>query len=361
LIQGIRERLTHLLYHWMYTIAEDRSVTINVNHVNRMHAPTALPKSLLFLVAAAILFSAAPASAVEKPRQDEDILLDAYHRNMSKLDTSSFGVSLFLESFERDEGQRVEVYGIVDSPFSSVVDALKVAANWCDIVSLHPNIKACTYRELPDAWLLTFYIGRKVYQPPEGARQIVYHYRNVDQQQRYLNIILSADAGPFGTKDHRMRFEAVPLDGGRTFVHVSYACSDSVALRLAEKVYFATLGWGKVGFTVTGTDSSGNPVYIGGPRGAVERNAVRYYFAIQSFMNTLGSPEESRFSMRISEWYDLTSRYRKQLFELDKEDYLRFKTTEHKNQVTLQRTIGTVLHGVHEHSSPVTPDSHKAP
>jgi hypothetical protein len=220
---------------------------------------------------------------------------------------------------------------------------LKVPANWCDIVSLHPNVKACTYRELPGAWLLTFYIGRKVYQPLEDTRQVIYHYRNVDQQQGYLDIILSADAGPFGTKDHRMRFEALPLDGGRTFVHVSYAYSDSVALRLAGKVYFATLGWGKVGFTVTGTDRNGKPVYIGGPRGAIERNAVRYYFAIQSFMNTLRYPDKNRFSMRIREWYDLTTRYRKQLFDLDKKDYLTFKTKEHKNQVTLQRRIGTGL------------------
>ncbi|MFA6056515.1 MAG: hypothetical protein WC769_14205, partial [Thermodesulfovibrionales bacterium] len=118
---------------------------------------------------------------------------------------------------------------------------------------------------------------------------------------------------------------------------------DSIALRLAGKAYFATLGWSKVGFTVTGTDRNGKPVYIGGPRGAIERNAVRYYLAIQSFMNTLRYPEESRFSMRTIKWYDLTTRYRKQLFDLDKKDYLIFKTKEHKNQVTLQRSIGTGL------------------
>jgi hypothetical protein len=116
-----------------------------------------------------------------------------------------------------------------------------------------------------------------------------------------------------------------------------------VALRIAEKVYFATLGSGKTGFTVTGTDSNGQPVYIGGARGAIERNAVRYYFAIQSFMKTLHYPEENRFSMRISEWYDLTDRYRQQLFELEKKDYLKLKTSEHANQLILQRGIGTAL------------------
>ncbi len=246
----------------------------------------------LFIITAAILFSAGPASADEKPRQGEEILLDTYHRNMAKLETNSFGLPLFLESFEQADRMHVDVYGIFDYPFSSVVSVLSVPANWCDIVSLNPNVKACTYRELPGEWLLTFYIGRKVYQPPEDTRQVIYHYRNVDQQRNYLDIILTAVAGPFGTKDHRMRFEALALDGEKTFIHVSYSYSDSIALRLAGKAYFATLGWHKVGFTVTGTDRNGKPVYIGGPRGAIERNSVRYYFAIQSLMNTLRYPEK---------------------------------------------------------------------
>jgi hypothetical protein len=296
-----------------------------------------LPKFFLFVVAAAILFFACSASAADNPRSGEDILLDIYHRIEARIEKSAFGFPLYLESFERDDRVHVDVYGIFDYPFGSVLKALDVPSHWCDIVSLHPNVKACTYRELNDVWLLTFYIGRKFYQPPEDAHQVIYRYQNVVKQREYADIMLTADKGPFGTKDHRMRFQALPLDRGRTFIHVSYAYSGGVALRLAEKGYFATLGRGKVGFTVTGTDRYGNPVYIGGRRAAVERNAVRYYFAIESFMNTLRYPEKKRFSMRISEWYDLTNRYRKQLFELDKKDYLTFKTREHENQVLLQR------------------------
>jgi hypothetical protein len=107
-------------------------------------------------------------------------------------------------------------------------------------------------------------------------------------------------------------------DTGRTFVHVSYAYSDLVALRLTAKIYFLTLGRDKIGFTMTGTDINGKPVHIGGPRDSIKRNAVRYYFAIKSFVNALLYPEERRFKMRINEWYNLTSRYRILLFELDK-------------------------------------------
>lgn len=309
--------------------------------MNRMLEIKKLPACLLFLAAVAIVFSAGPVSAFTETGQGPDGLLRTYHRTRTRLETNSFGLPLSVESVERDDRVHVDVYGIFDFPFNSVVNGLKVPATWCDIVSLHPNIKACTFKELQGEWLLTFYPGKKSYQAPEDTRPVTYHYRVVNQQQGYLDIGLSADAGPFGTKDHNMRFEALPLGRNRTYVHVSYAYSDSLALRLATKMYFATLGLGKVGFTETGRDRNGYPVYIGGPRGALERSAVRYYFAIQSVMNTMRYPEESRFSMRLSEWFDLTSRYRRQLFDLDRQDYLTFKSSEHRNQTEIQRRVGT--------------------
>lgn len=297
----------------------------------------------ILLMVTVILFSAGSGAAADKPRRGEELLLKTYRSNSAKLESSSFGLPLYLASVESDDRVHVDVYGIFEYPFSSVANVLTVPANWCDIVSLHQNIKACTYKEQPDSWRLTFYMGRKYYQPPADTHQVMYQYRKVDQNQGYLDIALQADEGPFGTKGHKMRFEALNIEGGKTFVHVSYAYSDSIALRLAAKIYFATLGRSKAGFTVTGTDSSGKPVYIGGPRGSIERNAVRYYFAIQTFMSTLHYPENDRFNIRNSQWYDLTTRYKKQLFELDKQDYLTSKTKEHKNQLLLQQQIKPAL------------------
>jgi hypothetical protein len=297
-------------------------------------------KILFLIAAAAAFFSADCTIAAAKPAHGEALLQDTYHKNETRLKTSSFGLPLFLESSEREDRVHVDVYGIFEYPFTSVANVLKVPANWCDIVSLHPNVKACTYGNQPGNGLLTFYIGKKEYQPPEDSRPVIYHFRNVVQQNGYLDITLSADEGPFGTKDHTMRFEALPLKEGKTFVHVSYEYSDSMALRLAGRAYFATVGRSKVGFTITGTDGNDKPVYIGGPRGAVERNAVRYYFAIQSFMTALNHPQSGLLSTRASQWYDLTTRYKQQLFDLDKNEYLAFKLAEHRNQVHLQRQLG---------------------
>ena len=301
-------------------------------------------KIVLRLLATIFLLAAAgSALAVELPLQGEALLRAAYQRHLAGLASNSFGLPLVLESLAQDDRVQVDVYGILAYPFRTVVSELTVPANWCDIVSLPPNVKACTCRQLPGAALLTFYVGRKGYQAPQDAHQVIYYYRNVAQQQGYLDIVLSAAAGPFGTRDHRLRFEALLLDGGRVFAHVSYAYRDTAALRLAAKGYFSTLGRGKVGFTVTGTDRNGNPVYISGPRGAIERNAVRNYLAIQAFMNALRYPAESRFGARISEWYDLASRYPQQLYDLGRKDYLTIKTAEHENQLRLQRSIGTGL------------------
>jgi hypothetical protein len=294
---------------------------------------------LQVIASAAMLLSAECITAAVIPPHPENILLGTYHKNETKLKASSFGLPLILESSENSDRVHVDVYGIFDFPFSTVATALKAPANWCDIVSLHPNVKACTHGEQAGNRQLTFYIGKKEYQSPEEARPVIYHFQNVVQQKGYLDISLTADEGPFGTKDHTMRFEALPIKDGKTFVHVSYEYSDSVALRLAGKAYFASFGRSKVGFTVTGKDGNDKPVYIGGPRGAVERNAVRYYFAIQSFMMTGHSQPDSTLGSRTVQWYDLTTRYKQQLFDLEKKDYLAFKTAEHKNQVTLQQRI----------------------
>jgi len=318
-------------------------MTLQVNHPNQTRKIRNLLKCFLFMAATVPLLFVGPAAAAEKPGHGEALLSETYHRNTARLDKNSFGLPLFLDSSELGDRVKVDVCGVFDHTFGDVLKLLRVPANWCDIVSLNPNVKACTYGELPNAWLLTFYVGRKSYQPPEKVQQVKYHYHNSEHRPGYLDVALTAGAGPFGTKDHRMRLEAMPLEGGKTFVCVSYAYSDSVALRLAGKIYFATLGWGKEGFTVTGTDRKGNPVYIGGPRGALERNAVRYYLAIQSVMDTLHYPEDIRFSMRTGRWFDLTDLYRRQLFDMEKPDYIKLKTEEHKNQIKLQRHVVPAL------------------
>ncbi len=99
-------------------------------------------------------------------------------------------------------------------------------------------------------------------------------------------------------------------------------------------------GGSKVGFSVTGTDSSGNPVYVEGLRGSVERDVACYYLAVLAYLDTLKIPAEQRFEKRISYWYDLAARFKKQLLEMEKEEYLIQKRKDRESQQKLQETLG---------------------
>jgi len=266
-------------------------------------------------------------------------LLARYPAIKAKLEKNQFGTPIYLESAEKESSLGVDVYGILNYPFEEVRDELQSPGNWCAITSLHTNIKACTFRKTGDHWLLTLYSGRKYYQAPEDAYKLDFKFRIVAQQPDYLDIAMTADKGPLLTTDHRIRLEAAPLDGGKTFVHFRCAYKHGLLARTAIKTYFATLARDKVGFSSIAADDTGKPVYVGGVRGAIERNAVRYYLALQTYMDTLKFPGDQRFEHQISRWFGLTERFPRQLHEMDKKEYLTAKRQEHNNQLMLQKEI----------------------
>jgi hypothetical protein len=268
------------------------------------------------------------------------VLLAKYPAIKTKLEKNQFGIPLYLESREEYSSLHVDVYGIFDYPFDGVRDALQAPDNWCDINSLLINIKACTFRKVSDQWQLTLYSGRKYYQPPKDAFKLDFNFRLAAPQQEYLDIALNAKNGPLLTRDHRIRCEAAPLDKGMTFIHFSYDYSYGVLARTAIKTYYATIGRDKKGFSIVTTGINGDPVYVGGVRGSLERNAVRYYLAIQTYMDTIKFRPNQRFEKRNSRWYDLTARFPLQLYELDKGEYLANKRREHDNQLVLQIEAG---------------------
>lgn len=289
------------------------------------------------LLCAAILLWSSAGQAAGPATGGERALLSKYHAIKGNLEKNQFGAPIYLQSTEADGSFRVDMYGIFNYPFDTVREALNSPANWCDITLLHINNKACTYKTT-DYTLLTLYSGRKHYQRPSDAYPLKLKYRIVTQQPEYLDLLLDAKEGPFRTKDHRISLQAAPLDASRTFVHFGFSYSNSSMTRVAINGYFATAGQGKVGFSTV--NQNGKWVYVDGVRGAVERNTVRYYLALQSYMDTLRYPESQRFEQRINRWYDLTAKYPRQLKELEKSEYLSNKRQERKNQIALQKKEG---------------------
>ena len=157
--------------------------------------------------------------------------------------------------------------------------------------------------------------------------------------EAFFNATLAAKKGPLGTSDYHISVAAIPLSESSTFFHLGYEYKTGFLTRIAMSTYLSTLARNKVGFTIKEYDENEQPVYIDGIRGVIERNAVRYYFAILSFLNAEAAENSLRFERRISQWFDLTEGYHRQLYEMDKNEYLKYKKMERQDQLRLQKDI----------------------
>lgn len=270
---------------------------------------------------------------------DKNNLLAYYTQLKPLLKNNVYGIPVYIESSDENNIMTGTIYGELEYPFASLVSAVKPPANWCDIAPQHLNIKACTYQPVNSQCLLTFYSGRKFYEKADDVYQLTYQFKIIDKQDNYIHINLSADDGPAGTSQYKLDIKAIPLDKKRSFIYFSYSYRYNFITSMGMSTYLATLGSGKVGFSIEGKDKSGKPKYIEGVRGIIERNAVRYYLAIKSYLGSLNIQSENLFIARASTWFDLTEQYHQQLYELDKSDYLKYKKMEHLDQQRLQSSI----------------------
>ncbi|HSH89964.1 MAG TPA: hypothetical protein VK996_08245, partial [Ramlibacter sp.] len=211
-------------------------------------------------------------------------------------------------------------------------NALKDPGDWCDIMILPFNTKYCHATEANGGAMLDVRIGRKFDQPVQDAYRINFAWKPVSVTPEYFESRITAGTGPVGTKNYRIAVSAVPLDGNRTFMHLRYSYGYGFAGRLAMQAYLGTAGADKVGFTVTGKDGNGQPIHIGGMRGAIERNAMRYYLAIDAHLASLSTPEAQRLDKRITTWFNATEKYARQLREMDRSTYLAMKRGEYERQ-----------------------------
>jgi len=245
--------------------------------------------------------------------------------------SNQFGRPLVLESTQTSNDLKGDVYAVVEHPFATVSQALQSAEHWCDILILHLNVKRCRAGGTA-ARTLSLSVGRKFDQPIEDAYALEFAYRVVATSADYLQVQLSAEDGPLNTKNYRIQVEATPADARRTVIHMSYAYGYGMAARFAMQTYLATIGSAKVGFTIVEKKPDGKPVYQGGVLGLLERNTMRYYLAIDSYLAAYALPPGEQAERRIREWYASTERYAEQLHEMDRDEYLEMKRKEMRRQ-----------------------------
>ena len=242
----------------------------------------------------------------------------------NELRNNPFNRPLIIESKEESDSATGEVYALVNFPFNKVRNALKNPNNWCDIMILHQNTKYCKASGGSSDAELKMLIGKKVSQDLEEAHKLDLGFKLVRSQSNFLVVKLDAPDGPLGTKNYRVLLEAIPVNGKQTFLHFSYSYAYGLAGNVAIKTYLASVGRNKVGFS----PSQEGAGYIGGVRGMVERNTMRYYLAIDSYLGALSVPKDRQLNKRLQDWYAATERYPRQLHEISRNAYLSMKREE---------------------------------
>ncbi len=278
----------------------------------------------LMLLACAVCSSLVQAAAPET--NAAAALHSKYAAFGEQLKNNAFQRPLTLLSVESDSSIGGDIYALAEYPIAVLAESLHSAAAWCDAMVLHINTKEC--RPSTAGRTLAMRIGRKSDEALEDTYRIEFAFRVIAATPEYLDVRLRAESGPMGTSDYRILLEAVPLQGGRTFLHFSYSYSSGLAARLGMQAYLATLGSGKVGFTVVGKRADGQADYIGGGRGVVERNTMRYYLALDAYLAGLAVPPGERREKRLQSWFTSTERYPRQWPEVSRATYLEIKRSD---------------------------------
>ena len=283
-----------------------------------------LPVPWLRSFTGALLIAASSAGLAAPPESPAAQTLRATHQRLSdRLEHSSFGRPVQIDSVETADGLQGDVYALVDHPLQEISSTLKGSAHWCEVLTLHINNRRCTVASGPQGRdMITLYVVRRYDKPIDQAFELPFVYRVAGASPEHLSVELSAESGPLGTSNYRVKLEALALDEHKSFLHFSYSYDHNAMVRLGTMAYLATFGSDKVGFTVVGKTAEGQPDYIRGLRGLVERNAMRYFLTLDAYLAAPGSDQSDRRQRR---WFAAAEQYPRQLHEVDLDTYLALK------------------------------------
>ncbi|MFC5473813.1 hypothetical protein [Paraherbaspirillum soli] len=282
-----------------------------------------------------LLICAAAAAGVALAESDPGATLHAKYASLEEqLQRNQFGRPLVLDSVETPNRLKGDIYAIVEYPLDAVNTGLNNPDHWCDVMLLHINTKYCHALAQPAGAILRVNIGKKTPEELADTERIEFNYSVAAATSEYVQIRLNAKDGPLGTSDYHIQLETMALPNAKTFLHLTYSYAMNFSARLAMQTYLGTIGSSKVGFTVIGKRADGQPNYVGGVRGMVERNTMRYFLAIDSFLGAASAAPAAQFEKRLQDWFTAVERYPRQLHEMDREQYLQMKRAEYLRQQT---------------------------
>jgi hypothetical protein len=272
------------------------------------------PAIVLSLILVALASAVVAPAIAANPRAEA--LAQRHAEVEAALRQNEFGRPIALASTDAGGRLRGDVHAVLDHPHAAVRQSMATPGAWCDILVLPFNVKGCQPRG-DDG--LTLYVGRTAQTALKDAVRIDFRFALTAQEGDYFTASLQAPSGPVGTRDYRIEFEAIPLQHGKTFVHLGYGYGYGTLSKLAMQTYLSTSGASKVGFS---RDGEG---LVGGMRGVLERNTMRYFLAIDAYLDALNGDPEARAQKRLASWFRETERYPRQLHEMDRGEYLAMK------------------------------------
>lgn len=240
---------------------------------------------------------------------------------------SLFERPVYLQSHQSGSQLQGDVHAVLRHRFGPLQRALTPAGAWCRVLILHLNVKYCRAARLGQQDRLDVGLGRKFDQPLSEVHWLRFVYRTRETGSDFLRLDLQAPNGPLGTHDYRIEVQAMPLNAEQTLLHMRYSYGFGRSARWAMQAYLATLGRDKVGFSQETPTAGGSLRRVGGLRGVLERNTVRYYLAIESFLDVQSLPASEQMQRSLEAWFDATERY-PQLHEVDRQAYLVMKRQE---------------------------------
>jgi hypothetical protein len=294
-----------------------------------------LTLQLLALASALLLWSQPGLSRVDDARSNAATaatLSAKYSALKNDLDNSQFQRPIHMSSSEGKDSVGGEIFAVLNSPFATTGSVLDKPAQWCDILLLHLNNKYCRAATDSKGTVLHVAVGTKGEQALKDAQQVDFVYRLAARTPEYLQVNLEAEQGPLSTHHYRIVLEAAPTDDGRTFIHFTYAYSFGMVGKLAMQAYLNTVARNKIGFTIVPDPAGGDLKPVGGMRGAVERNTMRYYLAIEAFLGAVSAPPAARMEKSLRDWFAATETYSRQLHEMNENEYLAIKRKEYSRQ-----------------------------
>ena len=282
-------------------------------------------RSLIRSLAVALVASCIAGAPATAAPSGAPALRATYEKLAPEMASGPFGRPMVLKSVETESTLKGEVYGVLDYPLAKVGTSLDKPTRWCEMLMLHLNNRGC--RADDGKKTLTLSVVRRYDIPVEEAFQLTFQLRVNAATPEHFEAKLTSGKGPFGTSNYLISVEAIPIENGKSFIHFSYAYEQSSATRVATKSYLGTFGRGKVGFTVVGKESNGEPKLQDGMLGLVERNAMRYFLALDAY---LAAPDD--LEKRLKLWYAATQKYPRQLDDASEADYLKHKRMDRAPQ-----------------------------